>query len=260
MLRLSETHIPEPTAVTVNPVAHKSTQTQTAALDPPSGGQKVELRVRRGAADSVGSEPLEGDVPQTYDEYDYGPFGPEDEGSAVGADYLAPPTAQPTRPPTLDRFRFRVRVSLPRYRTHAVQYLVRLRAHSVYGAGEMTDAVRVHVPALGALEFALLFWHIASLVVSGVLLVALALIAAGAAVKIHRLRKAHRRLLTTSVNPDYFQTEPMYSPDEWELERALVTLVKDIGQGSFGMVYEGARCSLESGVARSGTFSFLKSV
>ena len=219
----------------------------------------MEPRVRRGAADAVGPGLLEEDVPITDDEYDY---GAEYEGSAVGSSYSAPPTEQPTSPPTSDRFifRFRVRVALPRYRTHAVQYLVRLRAHSVYGAGEMTDAARVHVPALGASEFALLPWHVASLVVSGVLLVALALIAAGAAVTIHRLRKAHRRLLTTSVNPDYFQTGPMYSPDEWELERALVTLVKNLGQGSFGMVYEGAHCSLESGLARSRTFSFLKSV
>ena len=31
----------------------------------------------------------------------------------------------------------------------------------------------------------------------------------------------------------------MYQADEWEVDRAKVEIVKEIGQGSFGMVYEG---------------------
>lgn len=32
---------------------------------------------------------------------------------------------------------------------------------------------------------------------------------------------------------------PVYMPDEWEVEREKITLCRELGQGSFGMVYEG---------------------
>lgn len=31
----------------------------------------------------------------------------------------------------------------------------------------------------------------------------------------------------------------MYKPDEWEVPREKITLCRELGQGSFGMVYEG---------------------
>lgn len=30
-----------------------------------------------------------------------------------------------------------------------------------------------------------------------------------------------------------------YNPDEWEVERDKIQLIRELGQGSFGMVYEG---------------------
>lgn len=32
---------------------------------------------------------------------------------------------------------------------------------------------------------------------------------------------------------------PVYVPDEWEVAREKITMHKELGQGSFGMVYEG---------------------
>ena len=32
---------------------------------------------------------------------------------------------------------------------------------------------------------------------------------------------------------------PVYVPDEWEVAREKITIHKELGQGSFGMVYEG---------------------
>lgn len=31
----------------------------------------------------------------------------------------------------------------------------------------------------------------------------------------------------------------VYEPDEWEVPRKMVELLRELGQGSFGMVYEG---------------------
>uniref|UniRef100_A0A8C2E8R9 Tyrosine-protein kinase receptor n=1 Tax=Cyprinus carpio TaxID=7962 RepID=A0A8C2E8R9_CYPCA len=46
-------------------------------------------------------------------------------------------------------------------------------------------------------------------------------------------------VLYASVNPEYFSAAEMYVPDEWEVEREKITMCRELGQGSFGMVYEG---------------------
>ncbi|XP_013197113.2 insulin receptor [Amyelois transitella] len=51
--------------------------------------------------------------------------------------------------------------------------------------------------------------------------------------------------LFASVNPEYVTT--VYVPDEWEVPRANIELVRELGQGSFGMVYEGIAKNLEKG-------------
>lgn len=43
--------------------------------------------------------------------------------------------------------------------------------------------------------------------------------------------------LIASVNPDYFSMQ--YTPDSWEVPREDITKIRELGQGSFGMVYEG---------------------
>nr|CAD7259749.1 unnamed protein product [Timema shepardi] len=43
--------------------------------------------------------------------------------------------------------------------------------------------------------------------------------------------------LIASVNPEYVNT--VYVPDEWEVSRKKVEMLRELGQGSFGMVYEG---------------------
>lgn len=36
----------------------------------------------------------------------------------------------------------------------------------------------------------------------------------------------------------------MYIPDEWEVSREKITVIRELGQGSFGMVYEGLALGL----------------
>uniref|UniRef100_A0A8C4WS54 Tyrosine-protein kinase receptor n=1 Tax=Gopherus evgoodei TaxID=1825980 RepID=A0A8C4WS54_9SAUR len=51
--------------------------------------------------------------------------------------------------------------------------------------------------------------------------------------------------LYASVNPEYFSTSDMYIPDEWEVSRDKITVIRELGQGSFGMVYEGIAQGIE---------------
>ncbi|XP_078480098.1 insulin-like growth factor 1 receptor isoform X1 [Lampetra fluviatilis] len=46
-------------------------------------------------------------------------------------------------------------------------------------------------------------------------------------------------VLYASVNPEYFSTADVYIADEWEVERDKVKMMRELGQGTFGMVYEG---------------------
>lgn len=43
--------------------------------------------------------------------------------------------------------------------------------------------------------------------------------------------------LIASVNPEYVSMQ--YTPDEWEIPRSHISKLKELGQGSFGMVYRG---------------------
>lgn len=44
--------------------------------------------------------------------------------------------------------------------------------------------------------------------------------------------EAHK--LFATVNPEYVST--VYVPDEWEVPRASIEFIRELGQGSFGMV------------------------
>ncbi|XP_049691896.1 insulin-like receptor isoform X1 [Helicoverpa armigera] len=63
------------------------------------------------------------------------------------------------------------------------------------------------------------------------------------------LPSAEANKLFASVNPEYVST--MYVPDEWEVPRASVECVRELGQGSFGMVYEGIVKGIEKGKAET---------
>uniref|UniRef100_A0AAZ3RTX2 Tyrosine-protein kinase receptor n=1 Tax=Oncorhynchus tshawytscha TaxID=74940 RepID=A0AAZ3RTX2_ONCTS len=45
--------------------------------------------------------------------------------------------------------------------------------------------------------------------------------------------------LYTSSNPEYLSAADMYEPDDWEVGRDKINILRELGQGSFGMVYEG---------------------
>lgn len=49
--------------------------------------------------------------------------------------------------------------------------------------------------------------------------------------------------LIASVNPEYVSMQ--YTPDEWEIPRDKIIQLNELGQGSFGMVYEGIVLNLD---------------
>nr|WEY17517.1 insulin-like growth factor 1 receptor [Anadara broughtonii] len=55
----------------------------------------------------------------------------------------------------------------------------------------------------------------------------------------HRFSKIPDIVLNTSANPEYWSYQDAYEADEWEVDRDKVRLLKELGQGSFGMVYKG---------------------
>lgn len=55
---------------------------------------------------------------------------------------------------------------------------------------------------------------------------------------LYKCRKKDKNgLLIITPNPDY--VSGMYTPDDWEVSRSNIELIQELGQGSFGMVYEG---------------------
>uniref|UniRef100_A0A673Z0D1 Tyrosine-protein kinase receptor n=1 Tax=Salmo trutta TaxID=8032 RepID=A0A673Z0D1_SALTR len=108
-------------------------------------------------------------------------------------------------------------------------YSARVRATSLAGNGSWTEPVSFYVNHLYVMIF--------------VPMVAVLIICLLATFTIINRKKNSDRLgngvLYASVNPEYFSAAEMYVPDEWEVLREKITMNRELGQGSFGMVYEG---------------------
>ncbi|XP_064650829.1 insulin-like peptide receptor isoform X2 [Lineus longissimus] len=126
-------------------------------------------------------------------------------------------------------------------------YTYRIRATSLAGNGTWTRPMNFTVVDLKAEDDE--FWkpEMIALIVCPVLLVFI-LTAAGLIwffVK-KKLFPGVPDGMYISVNPEYMNTEGVYEPDEWEVDRDKIKLIRELGQGSFGMVYEGVGSGLKS--------------
>ncbi|KAF6734817.1 Insulin receptor [Oryzias melastigma] len=112
-------------------------------------------------------------------------------------------------------------------------YSVRVRATSLAGNGSFTETIYFFMPHSNPG----LVWIVSGPVICFILLL---FVGAGVFVVIKK-RQTEGPLgdLITSPNPEYFSANDMYVPDEWEVPREKITLLRELGQGSFGMVYEG---------------------
>ncbi|XP_052416335.1 insulin-like growth factor 1 receptor isoform X2 [Carassius gibelio] len=137
-------------------------------------------------------------------------------------------------------------VSRQHYREHkgvklsnlgAGNYSARVRATSLSGNGSWTDRIPFYVNQVEQSNYE----HYLSYIIIPIFLICV--LGAGMAFFCFNKRRNSDRLgngvLYASVNPEYFSAAEMYVPDEWEVEREKITMCRELGQGSFGMVYEG---------------------
>lgn len=138
-------------------------------------------------------------------------------------------------------------VSQQHYRAHrgtrlsnlgAGNYSARVRARSLAGNGSWTESVSFYVPPPKRDNMDKLYLVI---ILPVIITLIIAFLIAGA-VYMSKKRNSDRLgngVLYASVNPEYFSAAEMYVPDEWEVAREKISMHRELGQGSFGMVYEG---------------------
>uniref|UniRef100_A0A8C3KBJ3 Tyrosine-protein kinase receptor n=1 Tax=Calidris pygmaea TaxID=425635 RepID=A0A8C3KBJ3_9CHAR len=115
-------------------------------------------------------------------------------------------------------------------------YSVRIRATSLAGNGSWTEPTYFYVadylnaqPNIAVIIVPIIF----AIIIAGII---------GAAYNLcvsSRQTEGPTGPLYASSNPEYLSTSDVYVPDEWEVPRDKITLLRELGQGSFGMVYEG---------------------
>uniref|UniRef100_A0A8C4GV38 Tyrosine-protein kinase receptor n=1 Tax=Dicentrarchus labrax TaxID=13489 RepID=A0A8C4GV38_DICLA len=113
-------------------------------------------------------------------------------------------------------------------------YSVRVRATSLAGNGSFTETTYFFMPNRKARG---LIWIVIGPVICFILL----LFVGGGVFVILKKRQTEGPTgpLIASSNPEYLSANDVYVPDEWEVPRDKITVLRELGQGSFGMVYEG---------------------
>ncbi|KAM9500479.1 insulin receptor a [Clarias gariepinus] len=131
---------------------------------------------------------------------------------------------------------------------HPGNYTVRIRATSLAGNGSWTEPAHFYVKDLRVDPTNML----KMILVPVVCVVLLVLLATGGFIMFRRKQaEGPTGRLYTSPNPEYLSPDEMYEPDEWEVAREKITLLRELGQGSFGMVYEGVARDVVKGEAQT---------
>uniref|UniRef100_A0A4W5QUV5 Tyrosine-protein kinase receptor n=1 Tax=Hucho hucho TaxID=62062 RepID=A0A4W5QUV5_9TELE len=117
-------------------------------------------------------------------------------------------------------------------------YSARVRATSLAGNGSWTEPVSFYVPPPKR-DYDNAFYLVIIIPIIVIILIASLITALFFINKKRNSDRLGNGVLYASVNPEYFSAAEMYVPDEWEVAREKITMHKELGQGSFGMVYEG---------------------
>lgn len=122
-------------------------------------------------------------------------------------------------------------------------YSLRVRATSLAGEGGYSPYYYFYIPpaGVGTTSLQIVFGV-------GISVLVLLCIALGVVILVRRsyYSTVPNMKLIASVNPEYVSTA--YVPDDWEVPRKKIELLRELGQGSFGMVYEGVAHDVVKGI------------
>ncbi|KAJ8408227.1 hypothetical protein AAFF_G00256410 [Aldrovandia affinis] len=118
---------------------------------------------------------------------------------------------------------------------HSGNYTVKIRATSLAGNGSWTEPSYFYVPDRtdpGSMV---------KIVIGPVICVIMLLFVGGGVFVVFKKKQTEGPTgpLYASSNPEYLSANDVYVPDDWEVGREKITVMRELGQGSFGMVYEG---------------------
>ncbi|XP_061385952.1 insulin-like receptor isoform X3 [Danaus plexippus] len=119
-------------------------------------------------------------------------------------------------------------------------YSLRVTPLTLAGSGNVSTDLYVFIPERAVEQSYEWVWGV--VVACGVLV---SVVVVGVWYARRTLQPAETNKLFASVNPEYVST--VYVPDEWEVPRGNIEFVRELGQGSFGMVYEGIVKNIEKG-------------
>ncbi|XP_062306973.1 insulin receptor-like [Osmerus eperlanus] len=116
---------------------------------------------------------------------------------------------------------------------HPGNYTVRIRATSLAGNGSWSQPAFFFMADKDTSP-----WKI---VIGPVICIILLMFVGGGVFYVFKKKQTEGPTgpLIASSNPEYLSANDVYVPDEWEVAREKMTVLRELGQGSFGMVYEG---------------------
>ncbi|KAM8850009.1 insulin receptor a [Spinachia spinachia] len=118
---------------------------------------------------------------------------------------------------------------------HPGNYTVRIRATSLAGNGSWTE------PTYFLVQDASDSLYVLKIVIGPVICFVLLLFVAVAGFVMFKKNQTQGPSgpIYASSNPEYLSANDVYEADEWEVPRDKINILRELGQGSFGMVYEG---------------------
>eukprot|EP00064_Thunnus_orientalis_P015399 superscaffoldBa00002846_g15451 len=118
---------------------------------------------------------------------------------------------------------------------HSGNYTVRIRATSLAGNGSWTEPTYFYVQDTTDPL------NILKIVIGPVICFVLLLFVAVAGFVMFKKNQTQGPSgpIYASSNPEYLSANDVYEEDEWEVARDKINILRELGQGSFGMVYEG---------------------